>query len=75
MKDRKKKINMLSNIANLEFPAREIAAIKPPKLDNLQIYEDIIKNNHKDLYQCTLQKISPNESDSNTLENLYLNFK
>lgn len=68
---------MLSTIANLEFPAREIAAIKQPKLDNLQIYEDIIKNNHKDLYQSTLQKIIPNESvmDSNTLENLYLNFK
>lgn len=77
LKDRKKKLNMLSTIALLEFPAKEIHNLKPSKLNNLNIYEEMVKSTHKKLYNKTMKTILPytNTLDSTTLEEIYSNYK
>lgn len=68
---------MLSTIALLEFPTKEIHNLKPSKLNNLNIYEEMVKSTHKKLYNKTMKTILPytNTLDSKTLEEIYSNYK
>ena len=71
--NRRRKINILSCFAHLEFPIREFNRMNPQTLQTSKIYEEIIKNNNRELYENTLKMISQhaNTMDSKSLENIY----